>query len=43
MPAIPTLDPAGASFGDAQRKLATEGLATEAWIVLTHNSAPRAS
>jgi hypothetical protein len=39
VPVISTWDPAGASFGDAHRQLAAEGLAVEAWIVLTHNTA----
>ena len=39
VPVIPTWDPAGASFAAAHRALAAEGLAVDAWIVLTHNSA----
>ncbi|HEY6747865.1 MAG TPA: hypothetical protein VI357_19375 [Mycobacteriales bacterium] len=39
VPVIATWDPAGDSFGAAQRQLAGHGLSVEAWIVLTHNLA----
>jgi hypothetical protein len=39
VPALPAWDLDGDSFGNACRQLTAEGLQTEAWIVLTHNSA----
>ena len=39
VPLRPTWTSTQDSFGDAQRKLADQGVAVDAWIVLTHNSA----